>query len=119
MRSKLICTAFKELNSKPLPLTCVPIYRLVKLKPRLIAEYDRQRHDSILRIASAFTDSHGVTASGRAMLSANRRSNSTRCTVRDRRLFRLARRFCKWLRLIEADLRGSNSTGRVLELLGP
>ena len=58
------------------PLALVEIEGFVELGLGLVAQDDRQAHRRALANARSLTSSHDVTASGRAMLSASRLSNS-------------------------------------------
>jgi hypothetical protein len=67
-----------EVNTPTCPLALVIIERFIELGEGLIAQNDGEAHERALARARAFTTSQGVTASGRAMLSASRRSSSFR-----------------------------------------
>src|ERR1700693_2904054 len=63
-----------KLASESDSLRSVPIERPIKPRLGLVSEDDRQGHCRALARARALMISQGVTASGRAMLSAKRRS---------------------------------------------
>jgi hypothetical protein len=68
-----------EFDAEPGTLGFVLIKCLVKFELSFVAQDEAQAHRRALASARALMTSHGVTASGRAMLSAKRRSNSERC----------------------------------------
>src|SRR5262249_54934265 len=70
-----------KFRAEACPFGVVPIECLVELSFGLIPQYNWQVHCRALARARALMTSHGVTASGRAMLSDKRRSNSARWAV--------------------------------------
>ncbi len=77
-RVKDLLHGFDEHSAEPRPLLIIPIKGFVEFRLCFFAQYNREIHRRALARARALICSHGLTASGRAMLSARRRSNSAR-----------------------------------------